>query len=158
MFQVIGTLFLKELIREFGTDHIYSADTFNEMRPLSSDPAYLSGVSAAVFRSMTGGRTRAGNQAPPKGLGWLRGGELGLFHPRALGQGWSRFLPAGAAAQTVPRLRWLGGPAGMSWSFQGSGWVASREQPPQRRGMVRAPQGRGISETGRAVHGRACLG
>ncbi|XP_074835361.1 alpha-N-acetylglucosaminidase [Carettochelys insculpta] len=55
MFQVIGTLFLKELIREFGTDHIYSADTFNEMRPRSSDPAYLAGVSGAVFRSMTGG-------------------------------------------------------------------------------------------------------
>ncbi|PKK17781.1 N-acetylglucosaminidase, alpha [Columba livia] len=54
MFQVIGTLFLKELIKEFGTDHVYSADTFNEMTPLSSDPAYLSRVSNAVFRSMTG--------------------------------------------------------------------------------------------------------
>ena len=52
MFQVIGTLFLKELIKEFGTDHIYSADTFNEMTPLFSDPAYLSRVSNAVFRSM----------------------------------------------------------------------------------------------------------
>ncbi|XP_034992929.2 alpha-N-acetylglucosaminidase [Zootoca vivipara] len=59
MFQVIGTLFLKELTREFGTDHVYSADTFNEMRPLSSDPAYLSQVSAAVFRSMTGADPRA---------------------------------------------------------------------------------------------------
>lgn len=66
MFQVIGTLFLKEMIKEFGTDHIYSADTFNEMRPLSSDPAYLSGVSAAVFRSMTGGRRKAGRCR----LGW----------------------------------------------------------------------------------------
>uniref|UniRef100_A0A674IH72 Alpha-N-acetylglucosaminidase n=2 Tax=Terrapene triunguis TaxID=2587831 RepID=A0A674IH72_9SAUR len=67
MFQVIGTLFLKELIREFGTDHIYNADTFNEMSPLSSDPAYLSGVSAAVFRSMTG--------ADPDAL-WLMQGWL----------------------------------------------------------------------------------
>lgn len=57
MFQVIGTLFLKELIKEFGTDHIYSADTFNEMHPLSSEPAYLSKVSSAVFHSMTGGMT-----------------------------------------------------------------------------------------------------
>lgn len=55
MFQVIGTLFLRELIKEFGTDHVYSADTFNEMTPLSSDPAYLSRVSNAVFSSMTGG-------------------------------------------------------------------------------------------------------
>lgn len=56
MFQVIGTLFLKELIKEFGTDHVYSADTFNEMQPLSSEPTYLSKVSSAVFRSMTGGK------------------------------------------------------------------------------------------------------
>lgn len=60
MFQVIGTLFLKELIKEFGTDHVYSADTFNEMTPLSSDPAYLSRVSNAVFRSMTGGGSVCG--------------------------------------------------------------------------------------------------
>uniref|UniRef100_A0A8C8R5U4 Alpha-N-acetylglucosaminidase n=1 Tax=Pelusios castaneus TaxID=367368 RepID=A0A8C8R5U4_9SAUR len=59
MFPVIGTLFLKELISEFSTDHIYSADTFNEMSPLSAEPAYLSGVSAAVFRSMTGADPRA---------------------------------------------------------------------------------------------------
>ncbi|KAM3823409.1 alpha-N-acetylglucosaminidase [Vipera latastei] len=59
MFQVIGTLFLKELIKEFGTDHVYSADTFNEMRPLSSNTTYLSKVSAAVFRSMNGVDPRA---------------------------------------------------------------------------------------------------
>uniref|UniRef100_A0A8C3SJC3 Alpha-N-acetylglucosaminidase n=1 Tax=Chelydra serpentina TaxID=8475 RepID=A0A8C3SJC3_CHESE len=72
MFQVIGTLFLKELIREFGTDHIYNADTFNEMSPLSSDPAYLSGVSAAVFKSMTG--------ADPDAL-WLMQGWLFQHQP-----------------------------------------------------------------------------
>ncbi|KAJ7313636.1 hypothetical protein JRQ81_005201 [Phrynocephalus forsythii] len=72
MFQVIGTLFLKELIKEFGTDHVYSADTFNEMRPLSSSPAYLSKVSAAVFRSMTG--------ADPSAL-WLMQGWLFQHQP-----------------------------------------------------------------------------
>ncbi|XP_009894127.1 PREDICTED: bifunctional coenzyme A synthase-like [Charadrius vociferus] len=72
MFQVIGTLFLKELIKEFGTDHIYSADTFNEMTPLSSDPAYLSRVSNAVFRSMTGG--------DPEAL-WLMQGWLFQHQP-----------------------------------------------------------------------------
>nr|XP_006004314.1 PREDICTED: alpha-N-acetylglucosaminidase [Latimeria chalumnae] len=53
MFQVIGPLFMKEMIKEFGTDHIYNADTFNEMTPSSSDPKYLAAVSAAVFKSMT---------------------------------------------------------------------------------------------------------
>ena len=52
--------FVKELIKEFGTDHIYSADTFNEMSPLSSDPAYLAGISNAVFRAMTGGGSLRG--------------------------------------------------------------------------------------------------
>uniref|UniRef100_A0A8D2L159 Alpha-N-acetylglucosaminidase n=1 Tax=Varanus komodoensis TaxID=61221 RepID=A0A8D2L159_VARKO len=67
MFQVIGTLFLKEMIKEIGTDHVYSADTFNEMRPISADPAYLSKVSAAVFHSMT--------RADPSAL-WLMQGWL----------------------------------------------------------------------------------
>ncbi|MEE6516461.1 hypothetical protein FKM82_025959 [Ascaphus truei] len=52
MFQVIGGRFMREMIQEFGTDHIYNADTFNEMTPTSSDPAYLSAVSAAIFKSM----------------------------------------------------------------------------------------------------------
>ncbi|NXN71991.1 ANAG acetylglucosaminidase, partial [Himantopus himantopus] len=72
MFQVIGTLFLKELIKEFGTDHVYSADTFNEMTPLSSDPVYLARVSNAVFRSMTG--------ADPEAL-WLMQGWLFQHQP-----------------------------------------------------------------------------
>ncbi|XP_030625950.1 alpha-N-acetylglucosaminidase [Chanos chanos] len=53
LFMRIGGLFLSQLVKEFGTDHIYNTDTFNEMRPASSDPAYLSAVSRAVFASMT---------------------------------------------------------------------------------------------------------
>ncbi|KAM9296713.1 alpha-N-acetylglucosaminidase [Gastrophryne carolinensis] len=52
LFQRVGGLFMTELIHEFGTDHIYSADTFNEMTPSCSDPAYLSAVSNAIFKSM----------------------------------------------------------------------------------------------------------
>ncbi|XP_075033480.1 alpha-N-acetylglucosaminidase isoform X1 [Mixophyes fleayi] len=52
LFHTIGGLFMTEIIREFGTDHIYSADTFNEMCPTSSDPAYLSAISSAIFKSM----------------------------------------------------------------------------------------------------------
>lgn len=40
---------------EFGTNHIYNADTFNEMEPRSSDPAYLASASKAVFEGMLGG-------------------------------------------------------------------------------------------------------
>lgn len=59
LFQRIGTLFLTQLIRQFGTDHVYNTDTFNEMTPASSDPAYLSSVSEAVFSSMTSADTQA---------------------------------------------------------------------------------------------------
>ncbi|XP_072260067.1 alpha-N-acetylglucosaminidase [Pyxicephalus adspersus] len=52
LFQRIGGLFLSELIKEFGTDHVYNADTFNEMTPTCSDPSYLSAVSNAIFKSM----------------------------------------------------------------------------------------------------------
>lgn len=40
---------------EFGTDHIYNADTFNEMTPRSSDPSYLSSASKAVYEGMVAG-------------------------------------------------------------------------------------------------------
>ncbi|XP_069775874.1 alpha-N-acetylglucosaminidase [Narcine bancroftii] len=53
LFQQIGKMFQSELIKEFGTNHIYSADSFNEMNPISSDPKYLTAVSNATFRSMT---------------------------------------------------------------------------------------------------------
>ncbi|XP_023665055.2 alpha-N-acetylglucosaminidase isoform X2 [Paramormyrops kingsleyae] len=53
LFQRIGSLFLSKLLAEFGTDHIYNTDTFNEMTPTSSDPVYLSAVSRSVFASMT---------------------------------------------------------------------------------------------------------
>ncbi|XP_066554631.1 alpha-N-acetylglucosaminidase isoform X2 [Amia ocellicauda] len=53
LFQRIGGLFLSQLVKQFGTDHIYNTDTFNEMTPASPDPSYLSTVSGAVFSSMT---------------------------------------------------------------------------------------------------------
>lgn len=47
---------MSELIQEFGTDHVYNADTFNEMTPTCSDPSYLSAVSNAIFKSMVYGK------------------------------------------------------------------------------------------------------
>ena len=46
---------LQALREEFGDDvhSFYSADTFNEMKPPSSDPAYLSSVSSAVYQVLS---------------------------------------------------------------------------------------------------------
>ncbi|XP_004772740.1 alpha-N-acetylglucosaminidase isoform X1 [Mustela putorius furo] len=52
LFPVIGSLFLRELTKEFGTDHIYGADTFNEMLPPSSEPSYLAAATASVYQAM----------------------------------------------------------------------------------------------------------
>lgn len=55
VFPLIGSLFLRELTKEFGTDHIYGADTFNEMQPPSSEPSYLTAATAAVYEAMIAG-------------------------------------------------------------------------------------------------------
>lgn len=49
LFTVISRLFLREYISEFGTDHIYNSDTFNENNPASSDPEYLASTARAIF-------------------------------------------------------------------------------------------------------------
>lgn len=59
LFQKIGGFFIKALISEFGTDHIYNADTFNEMTPRSNDTSYLSGASKAVYEGMLAGDPNA---------------------------------------------------------------------------------------------------
>ncbi|KAJ3607513.1 hypothetical protein NHX12_024564 [Muraenolepis orangiensis] len=53
LFLQIGSMYLSQVVKQFGTDHIYNTDTFNEMTPPSSDPEYLSAVSRSVFASMT---------------------------------------------------------------------------------------------------------
>lgn len=57
--QQIGGEFIKEYTAEFGTNHIYNTDTFNEMTPRSSDPSYLSSASEAVYEGMLAGDTDA---------------------------------------------------------------------------------------------------
>ncbi len=52
LFRRIGKLFIEKQTALFGTDHLYAADTFNEMDPPSGDPKFLSNISAAVYRSM----------------------------------------------------------------------------------------------------------
>ena len=52
LFAEIGKKFLQVQQEVYGTDHLYSADTFNENEPPSDDPEYLSELSAKVFEGM----------------------------------------------------------------------------------------------------------
>ncbi|MBP1641033.1 MAG: alpha-N-acetylglucosaminidase [Bacteroidetes bacterium] len=67
MFAEIGKKYLQKQTELFGTDHLYSADTFNENEPPSNDPEFLSKLSARVYEGM--------RQADPDAIwvmqGWL---------------------------------------------------------------------------------------
>lgn len=52
MFGRIARLFLEEQIATYGTNHLYTADTFNENLPPDSDSTYLARMSAAVYEGM----------------------------------------------------------------------------------------------------------
>ncbi|CAG5128828.1 unnamed protein product [Candidula unifasciata] len=55
LFIGIGQLFIEIMTEEFGTDHVYNCDTFNEMNPVSNDPSYISAAGKAVFEGMLAG-------------------------------------------------------------------------------------------------------
>ncbi len=67
MFAEIGKRFLIKQTEMLGTDHLYSADTFNENEPPSDDPDFLGRLSARVYDGM--------KQADPGAIwvmqGWL---------------------------------------------------------------------------------------
>ena len=52
-FTEFGKLFMEEQIRQFGTDHLYAADTFIEMSPPSNDPAFLRNLGKTIYGSLT---------------------------------------------------------------------------------------------------------
>lgn len=52
LYKTIGRMVIRRVTAEFGTDHIYNADTFNEMSPPSADPTYLAAASRAVYEGM----------------------------------------------------------------------------------------------------------
>ena len=52
IFARIGKLFLQKQTQLLGTDHLYSADTFNENEPPSDEPEYLGKLSARVYEGM----------------------------------------------------------------------------------------------------------
>ncbi|MBN3323484.1 ANAG acetylglucosaminidase, partial [Atractosteus spatula] len=103
LFQRIGALFLSQLLKQFGSDHIYNTDTFNEMTPSSSDPTYLSAVSHAVFTSMTA----VDPQAVWLMQGWLFVHDAAFWQPaqvRALLHGvpLGRMIVLDLFAESVP--------------------------------------------------------
>jgi alpha-N-acetylglucosaminidase len=51
-FAAMGQRFLQTQTKLFGTDHLYSADTFNENEPPSGEPSFLSKLSAQVYEGM----------------------------------------------------------------------------------------------------------
>jgi hypothetical protein len=49
----VGKVFIQKQEAAFGTDHIYQCDTYNELRPPTSDPGYLKRASESVYAAMT---------------------------------------------------------------------------------------------------------
>lgn len=58
-FASIGKKFLEVQTRIYGTDHLYSADTFNENEPPSNDSLFLSKLSARIYDGMRQADTAA---------------------------------------------------------------------------------------------------
>nr|WP_321416243.1 alpha-N-acetylglucosaminidase [uncultured Allomuricauda sp.] len=52
LFVEIGTKFLEIQTEEYGTDHLYSADTFNENDPPSNNPEFLGAIGEKIYSSM----------------------------------------------------------------------------------------------------------
>ncbi|XP_055956455.1 alpha-N-acetylglucosaminidase isoform X1 [Patella vulgata] len=69
LFIKIGSSFIREMKNEFGVDHIYNADSFNEMTPRSSEASYLASASRGVYQAMI--------DADPQAI-WLMQGWLFL--------------------------------------------------------------------------------
>jgi alpha-N-acetylglucosaminidase len=80
LFAEIGRKFIQEQTRIYGTDHLYSADTFNENEPPSNDPQFLAELSARVYDGMKG--------ADPKAVwvmqGWLFYSDREFWHDQQI--------------------------------------------------------------------------
>lgn len=52
LFMTIGKQFYQILSAEFGTDHIYNTDTYNEMNPSSTDLDFLANTNKVIYDTM----------------------------------------------------------------------------------------------------------
>jgi alpha-N-acetylglucosaminidase len=53
LFVQIQKDFLKEQTKQFGTDHLYGTDPFNEMDPPSWEPEYLANTAKTIYKGMS---------------------------------------------------------------------------------------------------------
>lgn len=73
MFETIGKKFIEAQTETYGTDHLYSSDTFNENIPPSNDSAFLDSMSKRVYASMA--------LADPKAI-WVMQGWMFSYNVR----------------------------------------------------------------------------
>ena len=52
LFVELGEKYYMMLISEFGTDHVYNADTYNEMNPSSTNLTFLADTNKAIYQAM----------------------------------------------------------------------------------------------------------
>lgn len=53
LFVEVGKKFMEIQTKLYGTDHLYAADTFNEVDPPTNDSTFIDGVSKKVYQSMS---------------------------------------------------------------------------------------------------------
>lgn len=70
LFVTIGREFIKEQTKTFGTDHLYSVDTFIEMTPPSNDSVFLDKMVGTIYESMA--------KSDPKAV-WVMQGWMFYF-------------------------------------------------------------------------------
>lgn len=77
MFTYIGKKFMTEQIKVYGTNHLYSSDTFNENRPPTNDSTFLNNIGKKVYLSMA--------DVDPKAVwvmqGWLFYNQSDFWQP-----------------------------------------------------------------------------
>ena len=64
--------FIEEQTQIYGSDHFYSADTFNENNPVSNEPDFLDSIGRTIYRSMAA--------ADPEAT-WVMQGWMFVFNP-----------------------------------------------------------------------------
>ena len=52
LFMELGQIFYKMLIEEYGNDHVFNCDTYNEMNPRNSSLTYLAATNKAIYETM----------------------------------------------------------------------------------------------------------
>ena len=59
LFVTLGSKYYEILIDEYGTDHYYNADAFNEMDPASKNETFLANINAKIYEAMVCADTQA---------------------------------------------------------------------------------------------------